>query len=144
MPNCRKAIVVVGAYDWATREYVLGAFQNHLRNQNMFSGSGTSSWTSWLRPFQTTTSIRKSNVIEVGVFPPMGYGPWLSTIEVLRKGAWSGAQNLGRLLTQRVCDERIPPWESKSQKKREGSHGRPCIGRRCALCIIDRPSPSRR
>jgi hypothetical protein len=32
-----KAIVNVGTYDWATREYVLGAFQNHLRNQNMFS-----------------------------------------------------------------------------------------------------------
>ena len=32
-----KAIATVGSYDWATREFVLGAFQNHLRNQNMFS-----------------------------------------------------------------------------------------------------------
>ncbi|WP_144630725.1 DUF1156 domain-containing protein [Bordetella genomosp. 13] len=84
-----KAIVNVGAYDWATREYVLGAFQNHLRNQNMFSF--------WhikldkLAPALSNNNFHpKSNVIEVGVFPPMGYGPWLSTIEVLRKGAeWS-------------------------------------------------------
>ncbi len=84
-----KAIVNVGAYDWATREYVLGAFQNHLRNQNTFSF--------WhikldkLAPALSNNNFHpKSNVIEVGVFPPMGYGPWLSTIEVLRKGAeWS-------------------------------------------------------
>lgn len=84
-----KAIANVGAYDWATREYVLGAFQNHLRNQNMFSF--------WhikldkLAPALSNNNFHpKSNVIEVGVFPPMGYGPWLSTIEVLRKGAeWS-------------------------------------------------------
>src|SRR3546814_21006932 len=28
----------------------------------------------------------KNNVVEVGVFPPMGYGPWSSTTEVLFKG----------------------------------------------------------
>jgi adenine-specific DNA methylase len=32
-----KAIVNVGNHDWQTREYVLGAFQNFLRNENMFA-----------------------------------------------------------------------------------------------------------
>lgn len=32
-----KAIVEVGKYDWLVREYVLGAFQQYLRNQCMFS-----------------------------------------------------------------------------------------------------------
>jgi putative DNA methylase len=32
----------------------------------------------------------KSNVVEVGVFPPMGYGPWASTVEVFAR-AVSGA-----------------------------------------------------
>lgn len=85
-----KAISTVGTYDWATREYVLGAFQNHLRNQNMFSF--------WhikldkLAPALSNNNFHpKSNVVEVGVFPPMGYGPWASTVEVLRKGGeWSG------------------------------------------------------
>lgn len=31
-----KTIVETGDYSWATREYVLGAFQQYLRNQNMF------------------------------------------------------------------------------------------------------------
>jgi hypothetical protein len=32
-----KAIVNIGNYDWKVREYVLGAFQNYLRNQSMFA-----------------------------------------------------------------------------------------------------------
>lgn len=92
-----KAISTVGTYDWAIREYVLGAFQNHLRNQNMFSF--------WhikldkLAPALSNNNFHpKNNVVEVGVFPPMGYGPWASTVEVLRKGGeWS-----------------VNPWEAVS------------------------------
>ena len=80
-----KAIVNVGNYDWEVREYVLGAFQNYLRNQNMLSF--------WhikldkLSPAMSNSNFHpKSNVVEVGVFPPMGYGPWSSTIPVLLKG----------------------------------------------------------
>lgn len=80
-----KAIVTVGSYDWKVREYVLGAFQNFLRNQNLFAF--------WhmkldkLAPAMSNSNFHpKNNVVEVGVFPPMGYGPWSSTIEVLFKG----------------------------------------------------------
>lgn len=104
-----KAILNVGSYDWATREYVLGAFQNHLRNQNMFSF--------WhikldkLAPALSNNNFHpKSNVVEVGVFPPMGYGPWSSTIEVLRKGGeWS-----------------LDPWEAVSAESLRRSN--PVLG----------------
>jgi putative DNA methylase len=84
-----KAISTVGNYDNACREYVLGAFQNYVRNQNMFSF--------WhmtfdkLAPAMSNSNFHpKSNVVEVGVFPPMGYGPWSSTYEVIfRGGEWS-------------------------------------------------------
>ena len=81
-----KAIVNAGEHSWNTREYVLGAFQNFLRNQNMFSF--------WhmkfdkLAPAMSNSNFHpKNNVVEVGVFPPMGYGPWSSTVEVIFKGA---------------------------------------------------------
>jgi len=80
-----KAIVNVGNYDWKVREYVLGAFQNFLRNQNLFAF--------WhmkldkLAPAMSNSNFHpKNNVVEVGVFPPMGYGPWSSTVEVIFKG----------------------------------------------------------
>jgi putative DNA methylase len=80
-----KAIVTVGHYDWKVREYVLGAFQNFLRNQNLFAF--------WhmkldkLAPAMSNSNFHpKNNVVEVGVFPPMGYGPWSSTVEVIFKG----------------------------------------------------------
>jgi len=84
-----KAIVTVGEYDWEVREFVLGAFQNFLRNQNLFAF--------WhikldkLAPAMSNSNFHpKSNVVEVGVFPPMGYGPWSSTFEVILKGGnWS-------------------------------------------------------
>ncbi len=85
-----KAIVNVGNYDWKVREYVLGAFQNFLRNQNSLAF--------WhmkldkLAPAMSNSNFHpKNNVVEVGVFPPMGYGPWSSTFEVLFKGGeWAG------------------------------------------------------
>jgi putative DNA methylase len=84
-----KAIATVGNHDWPVREYVLGAFQNYVRNQCMFSF--------WhmtfdkLAPAMSNSNFHpKSNVVEVGVFPPMGYGPWSSTLEVILKGGeWS-------------------------------------------------------
>ncbi|HFE9867939.1 DUF1156 domain-containing protein [Acinetobacter baumannii] len=98
-----KAIVNVGNYDWQVREYVLGAFQNFLRNQNSLAF--------WhmkldkLAPAMSNSNFHpKNNVVEVGVFPPMGYGPWSSTFGVLFKGGeWAktpwevvSAEYLGR------------------------------------------------
>lgn len=61
-----------------TREYVLGAFQQFLRNQCMFSF-----WHISHDHFAPTLSNNnyhpKSMMIEVGAFTPVGYGPWPST-----------------------------------------------------------------
>lgn len=108
-----KAIATVGEFSWDTREYVLGAFQNFLRNQSMFSF--------WhmkldkLAPAMSNSNFHpKSNVVEVGVFPPMGYGPWSSTIAVLSKGReWA-----------------IAPWETVSVETLRRTH--PQLGSECS------------
>ena len=108
-----KAIATVGEFSWDTREYVLGAFQNFLRNQSMFSF--------WhmkldkLAPAMSNSNFHpKSNVVEVGVFPPMGYGPWSSTIAVLSKGReWA-----------------IAPWEIVSVETLRRTH--PQLGSECS------------
>ncbi|WP_375276228.1 DUF1156 domain-containing protein [Methylorubrum thiocyanatum] len=102
-----KAIATVGDHDWSTREFVLGAFQNYLRNQSMFSF--------WhmkldkLAPAMSNSNFHpKSNVVEVGVFSPVGYGPWSSTVEVLRKGReWA-----------------LRPWEVVSAEALKRTHPR--------------------
>jgi putative DNA methylase len=72
-----KAIVNTGNYDWKVREYVLGAFQNYLRNQSSFAF-----WHIKKDHFVPALSNNnyhpKSTLIEVGVFSPIGYGPWSS------------------------------------------------------------------
>ena len=77
-----KSITEAENYDWRVREYVLGAFQQFVRNNCMFSfwHEGADK----LAPSMSNNNYHpKSNVVEVGIFPPMGYGPWSSTIGVL-------------------------------------------------------------
>ncbi|MDR1622594.1 MAG: hypothetical protein LBS00_09490 [Synergistaceae bacterium] len=84
-----KAIVETGNYDWTTREFVLGAFQQFLRNQNMFCF--------WdigydkLCPFMSRNGFQaKNTMLENGVFPILGRGNWLSCISVVIAGeAWA-------------------------------------------------------
>ncbi len=67
---------------WEAREFVLGAFHNYLRNQSLL--------TFWhikldtIAPALSNSNFHpKSTVVETGVFSPMGYGPWTSTIRAL-------------------------------------------------------------
>ncbi|WP_315722374.1 MULTISPECIES: DUF1156 domain-containing protein [unclassified Bradyrhizobium] len=80
-----KAIVNVGAYDWKTREFVLGAFQQYLRNQSLF--------TLWnvggdkLEPqFANNNFHPKSTVVENCVFPALGRGNWTACVEGIVEG----------------------------------------------------------
>ena len=89
-----QAISTTGRYDESLREYVLSAYQLHLRNQCMFSF--------WhlkldkLAPALSNSNFHpKSTVVEVGVFCPMGYGPWKSTYKPILKS----------------IDWRLTPWE---------------------------------
>jgi len=80
-----KAITEVGTHSWDVREFVLGAFQQYLRNQSLFSFWHTK--LDKLAPALSNSNFHpKSNVVEVGVFSPLGYGPWSSTVEVLSRG----------------------------------------------------------
>jgi putative DNA methylase len=84
-----KAIVSVGSFDWAVREYVLGAFQQYLRNQSLF--------TLWniaadkLEPqFANNNYHPKATAVENSVFGVLGRGNWLSCARGLIEGIdWS-------------------------------------------------------
>ncbi|ERZ15237.1 MULTISPECIES: DUF1156 domain-containing protein [Gammaproteobacteria] len=92
-----KAIVEVGSYDWKTREYVMGAFQNYLRNQCVLAFWHINK--DHFVPAMSNNNFHpKSTLIEVGVFSPMGYGPWAScTPSLIDAREWA-----------------IQPWEAVS------------------------------
>jgi adenine-specific DNA methylase len=102
-----KAIATVGSFDWAVREYVLGGFQQYLRNQSLF--------TLWnvggdkLEPqFANNNYHPKSTVVENCVFATLGRGNWASCTEGLLEGReWA-----------------IDPWEAVSVEglKRRAPH----------------------
>ncbi len=92
-----KAITTAGNYDWKVREFVLGAFQQYLRNQSLF--------TLWnvqgdkLEPqFANNNFHPKSTVVENCVFPALGRGNWAACVEGIIQGReWT-----------------IQPWEAVS------------------------------
>lgn len=92
-----KAIATIGNYDWKVREFVLGAFQQYLRNQSLF--------TLWnvqgdkLEPqFANNNFHPKSTVVENCVFPALGRGNWAACVEGIVQGReWT-----------------IQPWEAVS------------------------------
>lgn len=97
-----KAINEVGGnkHRWEVREYVLAAFQQYLRNQNMFCF--------WHRthdhfaPMLSNNNFHpKDTTIEVGAMAPIGYGPWRSCISSLFETA----------------DWREAPWEIVSNER---------------------------
>jgi len=92
-----KAIVEIGNYDWQVREYVLGAYQQYLRNQNMFCFWDISR--DCLAPHLSNNNYHpKSNVVENCVFSVLGRGNWASCVEGINEGrAWA-----------------VQPWESVS------------------------------
>ena len=85
-----KAIVKSGNYHWTVREYVLGAFQQYLRNQSLF--------TLWnvqgdkLEPqFANNNYHPKSTVVENCVFASLGRGNWASSQRGILQGLeWGG------------------------------------------------------
>lgn len=80
-----KAIATVGSYSWEIREYVLGAFQQYLRGQCMFSFWHITK--DHYAPALSNSDYRpKMTVVEVGVFSPVGYGNWSSAIKPILEG----------------------------------------------------------
>ncbi len=80
-----KSIVSVGQYSWGAREYVLGAFQQYLRGQCMFSFWHITK--DHYAPALSNSDYRpKMTVVEVGVFSPIGYGNWSSAVRPILEG----------------------------------------------------------
>ena len=73
-----RSIVEVGEHSWETREYLLGVFQQYLRNQNMFCFWHRSH--DHFAPHLSNNNFHpKTTVIEVGGTIGIGYGPWRTT-----------------------------------------------------------------
>jgi SAM-dependent methyltransferase len=80
-----KAIVSVGSFDWAVREFVLGAFQQYLRNQSLFTLWNVNA--DKLEPqFANNNYHPKATVVENCVFANLGRGNWASCVEGLLEG----------------------------------------------------------
>ncbi len=99
----QKAITTVGEYDWSVREYVLGGFQQYLRNQNMFCFWNIQA--DKLEPhFSNNNFHPKTTAIENCVFSKLGRGNWASCVDGIVEGKeWSkepwelvSVQQLGR------------------------------------------------
>ncbi|MCO6393109.1 DUF1156 domain-containing protein [Aliihoeflea aestuarii] len=80
-----KAIVETPGYDWSVREYVLGAFQQYLRNQCLFSFWNPQRDTP--EPMFSNNNFHpKSTVIENCVFSKLGRGNWASSSDGIVEG----------------------------------------------------------
>ncbi len=102
-----KSLLTAGDYAYDVREFVLGAFQQYLRNQNSFCF--------WdvgydkLVPHMSNNNYHpKTNVVENSVFPNLGRGNWASCIEGILEGREWAEQ----------------PWEAVSNEslKRHAPH----------------------
>lgn len=124
-----RAIQRVGGqkHRWEVREFVLAAFQQYVRNQSMFSFWHISY--DKLAPALSNSNFHpKSNVIEVGVFPPMGYGPWTST-----------TANLADALSWKAA-----PWDVVSNEFLSANHPelRPLLTGKSEKTVIGDPCAS--
>lgn len=80
-----KAIATVGNYEWEVREYVLGAFQQYLRNQNLFAFWNIQA--DKLEPLFSANNFRPISLpVENTVFATLGRGNWVSSIEGILEG----------------------------------------------------------
>jgi putative DNA methylase len=76
-----KAILEVGKHRWEVREFMLGAFQQYLRNQNMFCFWNIQRA---LEPMFSNNNFHpKSNVVENSVFSGHGRGDFRASVDKL-------------------------------------------------------------
>ena len=92
-----KAVATVGNYEWNVREYVLGAFQQYLRNNCVYSFWNVQRDTPEPH-FSNNNYHPKSLPVENCVFAKLGRGNWASSIEGIVEGR----------------DWALHPWEAVS------------------------------
>jgi putative DNA methylase len=106
-----KAIVTLGDYSSDVREYVLGAFQQYLRNQNLFCFWDISR--DCLAPHMSNNNYHpKNNLVENSVFSKLGRGNWASCIGAIIEGKeWA-----------------TNPWETVSVEMLHRNHSQLGVG----------------
>lgn len=117
-----KAIATVGTYDWNVREYVLGGFQQYLRNNCSFSF-----WNSQCdKPephFSNNNYHPKSLPVENCVFANLGRGNWVSSVEGILEGRdwaahpWEAVSTEGLKAKEKALEGAL---RGKSEKVRPG------------------------
>lgn len=118
-----------GQYSEAARECVLGAFQQYLRNQSMFSFWHITK--DHYAPSMSNNNYHpKANVVEVGVFAAAGYGPWKSTVKVIPE-ALEWKESPWELVAASNLEREWPAIAQEIQGKSE------------KVFPKDRPSPAR-
>jgi len=81
-----KAINTLGDYDWKVREFVLGAFQQFLRFNCMFTVYHPTNDQA-TKHFANNNFHPRNTLLEVPVFAPVGDGRWVSAAEAIVAGA---------------------------------------------------------
>ena len=138
-----RAIVTVGEYAWPTREVVLSAYQQYLRNQNMFCFWNTQG--DKMEPmFSNANYHPKSTVIENSVFANLGRGNWQSCSGSLLKSLeWTKApwEIVHNRTLEQLAPELVGSLKGKSSKvfPRDPVQGRSTIECQSStdLCTID-------
>ncbi len=119
-----KAVNEAGGerHRWETREFVLAAFQQYLRNQNMFTIWNPQRDT--LEPMFSNNNFHpKSTVIENCVFAQLGRGNWLSCSDSLDETAeWSSDpwEVVNNHWLSTLAPEAAGQSSGKSEKARTG------------------------
>ncbi|ESS14722.1 DNA methylase [Betaproteobacteria bacterium MOLA814] len=80
-----KAICTTGNYSTAAREAALGAFQQYLRNQNLFC-IWDSGYDKLVPHFSNNNFYPKNNPVENNVFAKTGRGNWRACVEGVLEG----------------------------------------------------------
>ncbi len=122
-----KAIVTVEDYDWKVREYVLGAFQQYLRNQCLLS-----IWdygADQLTPALSNNNFHpKSTTVENCVFGKLGRGNWLACakglVETLdyHEKPWDNVSNKWLQQALNISEDFL---SGKTTKVYSGDHAEP-------------------
>ncbi|MCZ2340442.1 MAG: hypothetical protein LC104_01440 [Bacteroidales bacterium] len=80
-----RSMTASGEFPWDVREFVLGAFQQYLRNQNLFSIWNVTA--DKMEPmFSNNNYHPKATMVENCVFPDLGRGNWVSCAEGILEG----------------------------------------------------------
>lgn len=132
-----KAILNAGDHSCEVREYVLGAFQQYVRNQNMFSFWHITK--DHYAPALSNNNFHpKPTIVEVGVFCPTGYGPWRSAVApIIEGGEW--AKTPWELVAFENLKKSTPGFipAGKSEKVYPGDHLAGAQVRQCSSTDLE-------